>query len=138
MLRFQRLAPDGRRFLSSVSSGLSIAVHSSFRPPAEGETYLCYVVECKRALAFPIVVSAVAESVVRADEDLLRASRSVFSPSYGPNGMAGCKACYTSWVPPGSLTVASCSSLYLWKAGRMDWRMLGVAAVRDLMSAGRR
>jgi len=58
-------------------------------------------------------------------------------PSYKPEQL-GCKVCHTSWLPPGSLTVANCSSLYFWKAGLTDWRMLGVPAVRDLMSAGRK
>ncbi len=35
-------------FCRPVSSASAyITVHPSFRPPAEGETYLCYVVECK-------------------------------------------------------------------------------------------
>lgn len=42
----------------------------------------------------------------------------------------------TSWLLPGSLTVANCSSLYFSKAGPSSRRRLGELVVRFLMSVG--
>lgn len=42
----------------------------------------------------------------------------------------------TGWLPPGSLTVVNCSSLYFWKAGPSSATRFGSELVRDLMSNG--
>jgi hypothetical protein len=86
------------------------------------------VVEGKGALALHIVVPVSTKMVVFADQNLRRMISLWLA-------VGSDRAQTTFWLPPGSLTVVSCSSLYFLNAASVDRSKLGSREVMDLMSA---
>lgn len=94
------------------------------------------MIELERRLALGIIVPVSLELVILADNDLIPVSISTCLRSTPPQPVICIVP--TSWLAPGNFTVASCFSLYRWKAGAREGMMSGVSAVRALISVFQR
>jgi hypothetical protein len=97
--------------------------------------HLCDVVDLKRGLALRVKVAVAFHLVKFTNNDLYAGSESQYSHSSEVAGTEIIDRKRTSWLEPGSFTVASWLSLYRSKAGASEERISSPSEVRACTSA---